>query len=143
MRESWPHAPPHYFTPRGIYMITAATLHRKPVFDSDAKLDLFGLFIQDRPDQSTRRFLSGPVAKRRGTAKAMRRRIALPKHFVRNPWEMPVLFRASSPRDEAVRWRTFGVRARPRVAFRRLTGVMQFRIQPYLGKFPVTPHRYT
>src|SRR5438874_9964334 len=40
MRESWPHAPPHYFTPRGIYMITAATLHRKPLFDSDAKLDL-------------------------------------------------------------------------------------------------------
>ena len=40
MRESWPHAPPHYFTPRGIYMITAATLHRKPLFDSRAKLDL-------------------------------------------------------------------------------------------------------
>jgi REP-associated tyrosine transposase len=38
--ESWPHAPPHYFTPRGIYMITAATLHRKPLFDSRAKLDL-------------------------------------------------------------------------------------------------------
>ena len=41
MRESWPHAPPHYFTPHGIYIITAATLHRKPLFDSDAKLDLF------------------------------------------------------------------------------------------------------
>ena len=41
MRESWPHAPPHYFTPHGTYMITAATLHRKPLFDSDAKLDLF------------------------------------------------------------------------------------------------------
>ncbi|PYJ68094.1 MAG: hypothetical protein DME76_13410 [Verrucomicrobia bacterium] len=40
MRESWPHAPPHYFTPGGIYMITAATLHRKPLFDSSAKLDL-------------------------------------------------------------------------------------------------------
>jgi hypothetical protein len=40
MRESWPHAPPHYFTPRGIYMITAATLHRKPLFDSRAKLHL-------------------------------------------------------------------------------------------------------
>jgi hypothetical protein len=40
MRESWPHAPPHHFTPRGIYMITAATLHRKPLFDSGAKLDL-------------------------------------------------------------------------------------------------------
>jgi putative transposase len=41
MRESWPHAPPHYFTPHGIYIITAATLHRKRLFDSDAKLDLF------------------------------------------------------------------------------------------------------
>jgi hypothetical protein len=26
MRESWPHAPPHYFTPHGTYIITAATL---------------------------------------------------------------------------------------------------------------------
>jgi hypothetical protein len=39
--------------------------------------------------------------------------------------------------------RALGVRARPRVAFGRLAAVMQFRIQPYLGKFPVTPHRYT
>jgi putative transposase len=41
MRESWPHAPPHYFIPHGTYIITAATLHRKRLFDSDAKLDLF------------------------------------------------------------------------------------------------------
>jgi putative transposase len=41
MRESWRHAPPHYFTPHGTYIITAATLHRKPLFDSDTKLDLF------------------------------------------------------------------------------------------------------
>ena len=40
MRESWPHAPPHYFTPHGTYIITAATLHRKGLFDSAAKLDL-------------------------------------------------------------------------------------------------------
>jgi putative transposase len=40
MRESWPHAPPHYFTPQGSYIITAATLHRKRLFDSDAKLDV-------------------------------------------------------------------------------------------------------
>ena len=40
MRESWPHAPPHYFTPHGTYIITAATLHRKRLFDSGAKLDL-------------------------------------------------------------------------------------------------------
>jgi hypothetical protein len=40
MRESWPHAPPHYFTPHGTYIVSAATLHRKPLFDSDAKLDL-------------------------------------------------------------------------------------------------------
>ena len=34
MRESWPHAPPHYFTPHGTYLVTAATLH------PGAKLDL-------------------------------------------------------------------------------------------------------
>ena len=39
MRENWPDAPPHYFTPNGTYVITAATLHRKPVFDSGTKLD--------------------------------------------------------------------------------------------------------
>ena len=41
MHHNWPHAPPHYFTARGVYIITAATLHRKPLFDSKAKLDLF------------------------------------------------------------------------------------------------------
>ncbi len=41
MQKSWPHAPPHSFTPRGTYIITAATLHRKRLFDSCAKLDLF------------------------------------------------------------------------------------------------------
>lgn len=41
MRESWPHAPPHYFTPHSIYIITAATLHRAPLFKSAKKLDLF------------------------------------------------------------------------------------------------------
>ena len=43
MRESWPHAPPHYFTAHGIYIITAATLHRKPLFNSGTKLD----FLRD------------------------------------------------------------------------------------------------
>src|SRR5215470_18320741 len=41
MQESWPHAPPHSFSPRGSYIVTAATLHRKRLFDSRAKLDLF------------------------------------------------------------------------------------------------------
>jgi putative transposase len=40
MRESWPHAPPHHFTPYGTYVITAATLQRKRLFDSSVKLDL-------------------------------------------------------------------------------------------------------
>jgi putative transposase len=40
MLEGWPHAPPHYFTAHGTYIITAATLHRKPLFDSSVKLDL-------------------------------------------------------------------------------------------------------
>src|SRR5947209_20432934 len=39
MREKWPHAPPHYFTAHGTYIITAATLHRKPLFNSGTKLD--------------------------------------------------------------------------------------------------------
>jgi len=37
--------------------------------------------------------------------KAMRRHIALPKHFVQNPREAPALFREA-----------FGVRTRPRAA---------------------------
>ncbi len=41
MSESWPHAPPHHFTAKGTYIITAATLHRRPLFNTDAKLDLF------------------------------------------------------------------------------------------------------
>ena len=41
MRESWPHAPPHYFTPNGVYILTAATLHRTGLFNSNRKLDLF------------------------------------------------------------------------------------------------------
>jgi putative transposase len=40
MREKWPHAPPHYFTSHGAYIITAATLHRKGLFDTEIKLDL-------------------------------------------------------------------------------------------------------
>lgn len=40
MPASWPHAPPHYFTLHGTYIVTAATLHRKQLFDSGAKLDL-------------------------------------------------------------------------------------------------------
>jgi len=39
MRENWPHAPPHYFTAHGTYIITAAMLHRKPLFNSGTKLD--------------------------------------------------------------------------------------------------------
>ena len=42
MRQNWPHAPPHYFTQNGIYIITAATLHRRRLFYSKAKLNLFG-----------------------------------------------------------------------------------------------------
>lgn len=40
MRKSWPHAPPHEFTPGGTYVITAATLHRKRLFNTDDKLEL-------------------------------------------------------------------------------------------------------
>ena len=37
----WPHAPPHHFEPTGTYIITAGTLHKLPLFNSPAKLDLF------------------------------------------------------------------------------------------------------
>ena len=40
MPESWPHAPPLYFTAHGTYLITAATLHRSHLFGSGEKLDL-------------------------------------------------------------------------------------------------------
>ena len=42
--------------------------------------------------------------------KAMRRRIALPKHSVQNPRETPALFREA-----------FGMRARPRAALGTVT----------------------
>src|SRR5205823_15011633 len=48
---------------------------------------------------------------------AMRGRIALQKHSVRNFTGRLVRLRESSPRDESVRWRTLGVRTRLRVAF--------------------------
>jgi putative transposase len=41
MREGWPHAPPHYFTPHGTYIITGATLDRTRLFYTEAKLNLF------------------------------------------------------------------------------------------------------
>ncbi|MFN2507441.1 MAG: hypothetical protein ABR589_01560 [Chthoniobacterales bacterium] len=41
MNEPWPHAPPHHFTPQGVYMLTAGTLHKASLFDSPTKLDLF------------------------------------------------------------------------------------------------------
>ena len=41
MNDPWPHAPPHHFTPGAIYMVTAGTLHKAPLFNTPAKLDLF------------------------------------------------------------------------------------------------------
>jgi len=55
--------------------------------------------------------------------KAMRRRLALQKHSVRNDIRCRFRHRDSSPRNESVRWRTLGVCCppavcgRPRVAF--------------------------
>src|SRR6266478_8587941 len=61
------------------------------------------------------------------TMKATRGRIAPRKHFVRKSSETPIPFRASSPRDESVRWRTLGVRTRPRVALERLAEELSAR----------------
>jgi putative transposase len=41
MSDPWPHAPPHHFTPQGLYLLTAGTLHKARLFDSPAKLDQF------------------------------------------------------------------------------------------------------
>jgi hypothetical protein len=54
----------------------------------------------------------------------MRRRIALPKHFVRNPGEAPVLFRVSF----RVRTACPPVCGRPRVALTYSRGGMRVRI---------------
>ena len=34
----WPHAPVHRLTPDGVYMVTAATLHKQHIFKSDGQL---------------------------------------------------------------------------------------------------------
>ena len=38
--KDWPHAPVHRFDSRGIYMVTAATMHKEPLFADAAKLTL-------------------------------------------------------------------------------------------------------
>jgi putative transposase len=40
MTARWPHAPQHHFTPGGVYMLTAGTLHKARLFDTSPKLDL-------------------------------------------------------------------------------------------------------
>jgi putative transposase len=38
--KDWPHAPVHRLSEHGIYMVTAATLHKERLFDTSNKLDL-------------------------------------------------------------------------------------------------------
>jgi putative transposase len=38
--KDWPHAPVHRLSDNGVYIVTAGTLHKQHVFDSDAKRDL-------------------------------------------------------------------------------------------------------
>lgn len=37
--EHWPHSPPHLVHEAGVYFVTASTLHKKKIFDTDPKLD--------------------------------------------------------------------------------------------------------
>ena len=37
--KDWPHAPVHRLSENGVYIVTAGTLHKQHVFDSDAKRD--------------------------------------------------------------------------------------------------------
>lgn len=39
-KKDWPHAPVHRFDSRGVYMVTAATLHKQPLFASNDALEL-------------------------------------------------------------------------------------------------------
>ncbi|WP_035603505.1 transposase [Haloferula sp. BvORR071] len=43
----WPHAPPHWLFDGGTYFVTASTYHRRPIFDTDAKLDLVTCLLID------------------------------------------------------------------------------------------------
>jgi len=38
--EQWPHAPLHWLFEPGVYIVTGATLHKQPHFDTVRKLDL-------------------------------------------------------------------------------------------------------
>ena len=40
MRNDWPHAPVHRLTPEGVFMVTAATLHKQRCFLGRERLDL-------------------------------------------------------------------------------------------------------
>jgi putative transposase len=42
--KAWPHAPVHRLTPSGVYLVTAATLHKEHLFKSPEKLGL----LEDR-----------------------------------------------------------------------------------------------
>ena len=40
MNHDWPHAPVHRLTPEGVFMVTAATLHKQQLFLGRQRLDL-------------------------------------------------------------------------------------------------------
>lgn len=40
MDKPWPHAPVHRLDAAGVYMVTAATLHKEPLFQTPERLDL-------------------------------------------------------------------------------------------------------
>src|SRR5438874_9523686 len=50
----WPHAPVHRLDSRGVFMITAATLHKQPLFSSSRKLDLLHRNLIELDRKSTR-----------------------------------------------------------------------------------------
>ena len=39
--KDWPHAPVHRLSENAVYIVTASTLHKKQLFDAEAKRDLF------------------------------------------------------------------------------------------------------
>ena len=40
MKDDWPHAPVHRLTPEGVFMVTAATLHKEQIFLGRERLHL-------------------------------------------------------------------------------------------------------
>ena len=51
--KDWPHAPVHRLSEHGVYMVTAGTLYKRPLFNTGDKLDLLQRFLLSLSKQSS------------------------------------------------------------------------------------------